>query len=626
MSCSSLTSTRAFLRLLPLLMLQGILLGCSSTTTLTPVNAPQHPTLENTAPVAQESTLGQLLPLISTDTINDPSALLNNDIALQALPAAVREQRWQIAKTIINKTDVHSMSIDNYAHFSIWTLAYLNQSGQFMQAEQLLNSAYLQSKMPLIAADDQVALTLARAKMLYGLNRFTASAQQRVFIEDLTDDSELNKQNQYNIWQTLLKLPIQQLKLHAEKSPSRSYKGWLELAIIYRNNQLSITEQSAATKAWQRRWAKQLPDSVKALKNISIFRHKIIGVFLPLSGRLATVGNAIKDGIAYAYFNANSDTEQAPALKFYDTAQGSIEQLYSHAMRDEVELIIGPLEKSKVAELFTMPTDVPIITLNFINDSLPPTNVIQFGLAIEDEAVQLAQLARSTQHQNILLLHTEKDWANRASATFKSQWLNFSNTSLTNKKLSIADNYSQEIAQSLHLDKSHARHKALNNVLGKKMVFKPRRRQDVDLIVLFADTKQAKAIKPLLAYHYAEDIPVLASSKVFDGTNHKSNGDLNGVIFNEMPWLLRSRSSRSQAVNKYANNKSLNRLFAMGIDAFYLHPRINYLKQSPLNELSGATGRISLRSNKIVRSLSLATIKKGAAVSIDEKNIPPPKL
>jgi len=612
-------------------MLLALLASCASTLQPTSPQAQQDKIFEeDPLQPSDNRSVAELLAKLPDTTLSANSAL-DAETTLLLLPAAVYEKRWSLADKIIQQSNTTAYSIDEYATFSIWVLAYYNQSSQYTLAEQWLNHYALQSRIPLMAVDDQVAIGLARARMLFGLNRFASSAQERIFVEDLIEDTALSDQNQQAIWQTLLKLPLHELQQQNINSKSRSYKSWLELAIIYRDNQLSQTQQIEATRAWQRRWSKKryvkvLPESILAFNNTRVENYRHIGVFLPFTGKLAAAGNALKDGIAFAYFNQLQNSAYIPRLSFYDTSQQSMESLYTQAINDDVELIIGPLQKQKVAELFTLHTSLPIISLNFLNDELlPPDNIIQFGLAVEDEAVQLAALAKATQHRTVLLLHLDKGWTQRAAQAFAQQWNSYSDVSLEKKMLSLKENYSREIAASLHLAQSGARHQNIVRLLGKKLEFKPRRRQDIDLIVIFADPQQAKAIKPLLAYHYAADITVFSNSNVFTSGRRKSdNKDINGIIFNEMPWLLGDFLRAADANNRYADNKSLNRLFAMGIDAFNIYPRIDYLQQSPDNELSGSTGRLSLNNNRVVRKLSLAKVRRGKAVAITAEQVPSP--
>ena len=292
-----------------------------------------------------------------------------------------------------------------------------------------------------------------------------------------------------------------------------------------------------------------------------------------------------------------------------------------------------------------MPTDIPILALNYISDTpklddtahvdavsqdtnnaiandtiriMPaPLNIIQFGLAAEDEALQLANIARETNYRNAIIIQSSADWSKRASHVFSQQWMASGGTIVGNTTLTEAKNYSAEIENSLLLPTSNARHQRLENIIGQRIEFTPRRRNDIDVIVIFANSKQTRSIKPLLAYHYAGKLPVYGSSHINNGIEQSTkNRDLNGIVFNEIPWVLESNSLKPQVAARYIKNKKLGRLFAMGLDAFYLHPRIEQLKQAPDSQLQGMTGRLSLQNNRIVRELQMAEFAKGKAKKI----------
>ena len=61
-------------------------------------------------------------------------------------------------------------------------------------------------------ADDQIGLSIARADVLHGLGYYPASAQERIFIESLLTTNKNQPANAKAIWQTLLKMPVEQLQ------------------------------------------------------------------------------------------------------------------------------------------------------------------------------------------------------------------------------------------------------------------------------------------------------------------------------------------------------------------------------------------------------------------------------
>lgn len=558
--------------------------------------------------------------LLSTQQYDSIGASLPAEMALKMMPLAINAERWDIAEAVIKKTQPASMNANDFAKFSLHALNYWGKSQQHKKANDWLNSNIFLNKLPLMTIDYQTALSTARAENQYELGQYFASTQERIFLTDYLSDKKAELKNNQAIWQSLLKIESRNLKQHHAKNPSDSVKAWIELALIHQNLQQDVSTQAFQAQQWKQRWPKhpanKLPENpIKTLEYSAKKQATVIGVFLPFSGRLSKAGSAIRDGIAAAHFSSSDTLKERIKLKFYDTANQSIEYLYQQAIDSDVEIIIGPLEKENVKALFTMPTDIPILTLNFVPGDLPPPdNIFQFGLAAEDEAIQLAKLAHTQGYKNPLVLMSDKDWTNRAKDSFQQQWLQMGHPLPKTQLLSVNENFSAEIATSMALPNSEARLNDLQNATATRFEFTPRRRQDFDLIVLFANSRQAKAIKPLLAYHYAGKLPVFASSHIYNGEYDENNTDLNGVIFSEMPLLLNVGQPNTILPLNYKRNKNLGRLFAMGVDAFQLHKRLNQFSVDSNAEYSANTGRLSLKNHRVVRELPMAKIQAGKAV------------
>jgi len=642
-----------------------VLFGCASSV--------QQPLLDS-ASVFNERSSGDKLTLDEILERNRHRDLRNSPkIILTALTAAVIEQRWDIADNLLELIDPQQYRSDDLTSYTLAVTQLLLHRKDYQAASALLNSEQLTTAIPLMKANDQIGLSIARADVLHGLGFYPASAQERIFIESLLTDNQNQSANAKAIWKTLLKMSVEQLQAEHRESVDDAYTAWLELAVIHYTNQIDIARQVEQVEDWRQRWpmhsaANHLPKSIKALKKSAATRPAKIVALLPLSGPLGEAGKAVQEGLATAYFTALNQGWQLPTITSYDTHQYTIEQLYAQAVRDGADLIIGPLEKDNVAVLLTMPTDIPVLALNYISEfsNLPsslnppdplnppdslnspdpstsantsneagntanknsnnavanngprvmpaPLNIIQFGLAAEDEAQQLAEIARESNYRNAMIIQSSAGWSQRASQVFSEQWAASGGAIVGNITLTEAKNYSAEIESSLLLPTSNARHKRLENIISQRIEFTPRRRNDIDIIIIFANSKQARSIKPLLAYHYAGNLPVYSSSHINNGIEQSTkNRDLNGIIFNDIPWVLENNTLKSQVSSRYINNKKLGRLFAMGLDAFYLHPRIEQLQQAPDSQLQGMTGRLSLQNNRVIRELQMAKFVKGKA-------------
>ncbi|MFW5723876.1 MAG: penicillin-binding protein activator, partial [Halochromatium sp.] len=99
------------------------------------------------------------------------------------------------------------------------------------------------------------------------------------------------------------------------------------------------------------------------------------------------------------------------------------------------------------------------------------------------------------------------------------------------------------------------------------------------------------------------------------------NRALAGLYFVDIPWLLdQQRSDRlsRQALRGTLSNVSgpLARLYAMGIDAYRLAPRIAEMSQQPGTFFPGETGGLSLDSRgRVRRQLTLARFTPAGVVT-----------
>lgn len=156
--------------------------------------------------------------------------------------------------------------------------------------------------------------------------------------------------------------------------------------------------------------------------------------------------------------------------------------------------------------------------------------------------------------------------------------------------------------------------------MGSTIDAQPARRHDIDFIFLAATPQQAQQIKPTLAFQYAGDIPVYATSHLYSGTQNSTQLlDMDGIRFCETPWLLFADNSLQQQTSGQwpQASGSLGRLYAMGADAYQLTPRLQQLQSLPGMSLDGLSGRLSLApGQRVQRQLPWAEIRDGQVVPL----------
>lgn len=427
------------------------------------------------------------------------------------------------------------------------------------------------------------------------------------------------------IWTILGELPEPQLQ-QLGRQPANTYyeQGWYELALSTRGA-TDLSSRSEKMAQWQLLWESHpaqriAPEALQAVTQASTIEARRIGLLLPLSGRLQKPADAILNGFMTAHYNAMREGQATPEIVVLDTEKfTSPTQIYQIAAEKQLDLLVGPLRKEMVEQaLDSGPAPLPVLTLNSVLNKYQ-TNIYQFGLAVEDEAIQAAQQMYQDGHQQVLMYTSDAEWGQRAASAFAEHFEALGGTVLDSYSFARDANYSEQIATLLATEASTERRKQLTRIIGERPEAEERRRQDVDAIFLSAQPQAARQIKPTLAFHYAGRIPVYATSHIYSGNESAiEDQDLNGIRFVATPWLIAEPSNAHlQLAQQETNaNSRFGRLYALGIDAFELYPYLAQMAASPDARINGETGALSINAdNKIQRQLNWAIFKQGIATA-----------
>lgn len=353
-----------------------------------------------------------------------------------------------------------------------------------------------------------------------------------------------------------------------------------------------------------------------------------VAVLLPLSGRLASAGREVRDGLIAARF---ADSVDAPALGFYDTATATdaaaMQALIDRARSAGAQSLIGPLGRDEVALAASLPNSLPQLWLNTLPASTqsaaepaspvsPP--IWQYALAPEEEAQLAAERALAADQRRAIILLPTGDWATRVGEAFRSRFEAGGGRVLAQE--SLADDSAAAIEKALRLDQSRARHRRLQSILDETLVFQPRRRGDVDLLFTPGSAQQLRQLRPQLKFNGAADIPTYVTADAWDGSK---STELDGLLFADMPWMISPPTGEalrlsSQLESAGDQSRRHGRLFAMGYDAWRLQAAMRQRAaigstDSPLR-IDGVTGMLSIGPDGVIRrELSLARIEDGVA-------------
>jgi outer membrane PBP1 activator LpoA protein len=475
--------------------------------------------------------------------------------------------------------------------------------------------------------DTQIALGSLRARALELADEPMSALRERIQLAPLLN-GEAQRANHNAIWATLAGVDLAQLTA-GSSTDSYELRGWLELQRISNAEQHNIQDQLDAIDQWRNIWAQHsaagnLPDALAMLYEVWETRPAEIALVLPVQEPL---GKAISEGFMSAYYDDLARGREVPRVRIYDTSfRTDVLVFYDQAVDDGIKLIIGPVLKDAVRRMQRSGRPMPVTTLalNYGDPGTPYLeDLYQFGLAPEDEIQQAAQTAWAAGHRNAAVLTPAGEEYLRIQDTFVSYWNSLGGRVVSIDNFTEARDYSPVVKRIFSIDASEARAEQIRSLIPRTSIeFVPRRRQDVDFIFLLANPTEGRQIMPTLSINYAGDVPVYAMPSIYDGgSNSAANQDLNGIIFNDAPWILEQSSPLKTAADSTWASASgpVQRLRAMGVDAYRLHLRMLQMHAFPDTRLEGATGTLSMQPDGSVRrELRNAVVINGAASLLNE--------
>lgn len=333
-------------------------------------------------------------------------------------------------------------------------------------------------------------------------------------------------------------------------------------------------------------------------------KEQAIALMLPTgaSGFVQEAAEAIEAGYTAA---RKRDPKASITEETADTyGDGAAAKAYEEAAgADPRPLMVGPLLKGNVNAVADLrsATDPAMLALN--EAEAAQRGLYQFALSPEDEAKTVAALVKelSATDENldtVVVYPAEEPWAERMRRAFS---------------IGIAPlKPSAEIAYA----------GGAGN-LGDQLAA-----AGADLVFMLARPEDAARVYSAIRAADA-DLPVIATSHAADQVEDRA--DKKGIFYVDVPWLVddeRATEFQQRGADKPAakyTKGQLGRLYAMGIDAYYLGAEVanNPSVPTALTLPSGMTGALSFapQGRLMQRRLALGRIGSGgslAASSLDE--------
>ena len=607
-----------------LFLLVSLLQACSST-------APRPPA-ETRSPLYQQAELFEAqgnyqaaariyLQLAERVIGSDKHAL-----QLKAADSLIRAADYKAAKAILGALPVRSLNLLNMQHYDINRASIALLEGNPDMTLAILQVVPLSG--PYLAD-----IYRLRAEAYLQNNLYFQSARERILLDPLLSDSEKRLENEFLIWESLSKLTDIELQQYRSAAPPDPVSGWIELLELTRLYLQQPDVMQEVTPRWQQRYPAH-PASLGFIDRLLGSMRTAgqspdqLALILPLTGNYADAARAIRDGLFAAYYDSPASAAH-PQLRLYDTGDTPESALaaYQQAVAEGAQFVIGPLRKEDVQALALQENlPVPVLALNHVQGLPLTTNTFyQFGLAPEDEAREVARMAWQNGHHKSIALIPDNDWGERVYAAFADTWQALGGDILTVQRYDTSrTDHGEVISAALNLDSSKARHTQISRLLGTKLEFEPRRRQDVDFVFLLASPLQARLIRPQLSFYRASSVPVYSTSQVYTGEPDRDKDiDLEDIIFCDMPWILEQDGDwqhLQQAISEYwpENASRYKRLYALGIDAYRIIPYISQLGSGMFGAYQGVSGNLSLGAQgQVKRALRCAKFHNGLPALIE---------
>ena len=545
---------------------------------------------------------------------------------IKAIDAFTEGKNYDKAYEILVKNTLNNQDVEVHIRTKILN-AYIDlESGRPGKTLNLLNEI-TEDEIP---KSFKIAFheIYARSNLAHG--NYIKAALEQLKLTEYLSSPKIIEDNNRKVWEIFELIPKSELEDLRLVAPDELL-SWLELALINQTYKYQPKKLENTIDGWAQRYQNHdAYDSItKELINKSAQfaqRPSKIGLLLPLTGQYKKYAIAVRDGFLAAWY---LDRQEKADIEIYNANSSNIIEIYQKALNDGADYIVGPLEKEATNQLYgNTNASIKILALNrqdLKNDQSGNKNLFQFGLSLEDEAGQVAEIAISDGHKRALVLTPDTPWGNRLADAFVKHLLELGGeVSRHTRFINNTTDFSSPVKELLNIDKSEQRARDLRNKLKIKIHNIERRRQDVDFIFTAAIPEDARQLIPQLRFHYADNLPVYSTSHIFTGIIDSAKDiDLNDVIFIDMPWILDTKRQLSivqDALNRnWSQEKSeYRRLYALGIDAYNLIPNINRLNHEEDSFMIGETGDLTIvRDNIIKRNLRKAKFIEGKPVLLD---------
>jgi outer membrane PBP1 activator LpoA protein len=306
-----------------------------------------------------------------------------------------------------------------------------------------------------------------------------------------------------------------------------------------------------------------------------------IALILPLeSPTYGRAASAVKAGFVAAAARAGASAR----VQVISHGDDGVLPAFAAAAQSGVALAVGPLTRDDLKIVLAMsPMRPRMLALNQSDEGAPlPGGVYALTLAVEHDAELLMRVARGDGVKAIAVVGSDAPFQRRFTQSFVAAWRREGGAA----------------PREYRFDANPEQLGALRRELAT---------QPTDAVLLAVDASEAALAKSFLRGR------VYASSQITDGLPAQMLYDLENVRYIEVPWLAEPDDPAFAGVPRADyDDPVLERLYALGIDAFAVAQMLAEPTPPDRIELDGATGHLSLLpSRAFAREGRVMTIHDG---------------
>ena len=313
-------------------------------------------------------------------------------------------------------------------------------------------------------------------------------------------------------------------------------------------------------------------------------RNDAIALVLPLES--TTYGRAA-DAVKAGFMAAAERAGAGGRVRVIGHGDDGVLPAFAAAEQSGAALVVGPLTRDDLKTVLAMAPERPrMLALNLPDDLTQlPSEAYALTLGVDGDATLLARVARAEGVRAVAVVATDAPLQKRFAAAFAAEWRRNGGAA----------------PREFRFDANPEVLTLLRRELGAR---------PPDAVVLAVDAEDAS-----LAKSFLPPGPVFAVSQIADGLPSTMLRDLEGVRYVEIPWLA-DPDAPTLSRMPHANLESpvLERLYALGLDAFAVAQMLAEAVPPTRIELDGATGRIVLTTTRVFE-------RQGRVVAIREGRI-----